>query len=80
MNPLVLKYGGTSTANWSGYVSRDGGWTMQTINDMHHARLLVALGAIDAKTGKKVADPNWGDVSHTANANELKAWLTPAAV
>ena len=78
MQPLVLKYGGSPTANWSGYVSRDGGWTRQAINGMHHARLLVALGAIDAKTGKPVTDPNWADVSHTNNSEELDEWLTPS--
>jgi hypothetical protein len=27
-----------------------------------------------------LADPNWSDVSHTTNVNELKAWLTPVQV
>lgn len=74
--PLVLRYGGTPTANWSGYFSFDG-ITRHGVRGMHHAAQLVALGAIDAKTGKPVLSGAWSDVTHTTNAEELDEWLTP---
>lgn len=77
MKTLVLRYGGTPTANWSGYYSLDGGITRHAVKSMHHAALLVALGAVDAKTGKNVTSPTWADVTHTTKQSELDAWLTP---
>jgi hypothetical protein len=74
--PLVLRYGGTPTTNWSGYYSFDG-VARQGVRGLHHARQLQALGAIDAKTLQPVADPVWSDVTHTTNAEELDEWLTP---
>lgn len=74
--PLVLRYGGTPTSNWSGYFSFDG-ITRQSVRGMHHAKQLVRLGAIDARTGDPVENDNWSDVTHTVNAEELDEWLTP---
>lgn len=77
MKALVLRYGGTPQGGWSGYYSLDGGITRHGVKSMHQAALLVALGAVDAKTGKNVTSPSWADVTHTTKLAELDAWLTP---
>lgn len=74
--PLVLRYGGTPTQNWSGYFSFDG-VNRQAVHGMHHAKQLVRLGALDARTLQPVEADNWSDVTHTTNAEELDEWLTP---
>jgi hypothetical protein len=74
--PLVLRYGGTPTSNWSGYYSFDG-VARHGVRGMHHAAQLVALGAIDARTLQPVGQRNWSDVTHTTDAEELDEWLTP---
>ncbi len=76
--PLVLRYGGTPTSNWSGYYSFDG-VTRQGVRGMHHAAQLVALGAIDARTLNPVTSRTWTDVTHTVSTVELEEWLTPGA-
>lgn len=78
--PLIIKYGGspdsTPDAKWAGYFSFDG-ITRHGVSGMHHAAQLVALGAIDAKTGQSVTSPNWSGVTFTKNLEELDEWLTP---
>lgn len=74
--PLVLRYGGTPTENWSGYFTFDG-INRHGVRGMHHAAQLVALGAIDAKRAVPVTSPTWADVTHTTSLEELDEWLTP---
>jgi hypothetical protein len=77
---LVAKFGGTPTANWAGWFSPNGGISRYPIRNMHQAQLLVALGAIDGSDAKRVTDPLWSDVGHTADEAELSAWIGPPAV
>ena len=71
----VMKFGGTPNANWGGWYSFDGATTRYAVRDQNHASLLVALGAVDAKDRKKVANADWSDVSHTNDTNELNRLL-----
>jgi hypothetical protein len=82
MLAAVLKFlppGATPTNGWVGWISIDGGYSRRAITSSHHARLVQCCGAIDARTGKKVEDINWADVSSTANPDELDEWLSPGA-
>lgn len=74
MKAVVLRYGGTPDGGWAGYYSLDL-VTRLPVTSMHGANLLMTLGAVDAKTGQAVT--NWGQVTHTTNAEELDEWLTP---
>jgi len=72
----VLKYGGTPTSGWTGFYSSDG-VNRLGCTGMNHAGLIVALGAIDARTHKPVTQENWSDVTWTNKPEELDEWLTP---
>jgi hypothetical protein len=74
---LIAKYGGTPTANWTGWYSHDGGKTRVTVKNMDQAALLVALGALDGKTKARVTDPKWANVAHTTSSTTLDTWLCP---
>jgi hypothetical protein len=76
---IIMKFGGTPTKDWGGYYSIDGGISRLPVRGMHHAGLLVALGAVDAKDGHKVVNMNWSDVSHTNDLAVLEETLTPGA-
>lgn len=72
---LIAKFGGTPEANWGGWFSYDGGLTRHPVRTNHHAKQLVALGAIDAVTLGRVTDQDWRGVSHTTSVPELNRWL-----
>lgn len=77
---LIMKYGGTPDANWSGYYS-DGNKRYQinaTTGGMDHVARLVRAGAKDAKTNAVVSSTSWAGVSHTTNSTELTKYLGPA--
>ena len=75
MYAAIMKYGGTASKDWGGWFSQDGCVTRQRVKDGHHAKLLVALGAVDAATCTVVTDPGWSGVSHTLSESDLNAYL-----
>lgn len=77
---LVMKYGGTPDANWSGWYS-DGNKRYAisaATGGMDHCARLVRAGAVDAKTGTVVTSPGWAGVTHTTVSTDLTKYLGPA--
>lgn len=76
---LIMKFGGTPDANWSGYYSD--GSKRYPINSasggMDHVARLVRAGAKDAKTNAVVTSTSWAGVSHTTSSAELTKYLGP---
>lgn len=73
---LIMKYGGTPDANWSGYYS-DGN-KRYSVMGMDHAARLVRCGAKDAKTNAVVTSTSWSGVSHTTSSTELTKYCGSA--
>ena len=75
MYAAIMKYSDTGDPNWAGWYSTDGGLTRHLVRDMQNAKLIVALGAVDAATLAVVSDPEWDGVSHTQSKGDLTAYL-----
>jgi hypothetical protein len=65
---LLLRYGGTPSANWGGWASLNGGATRTAVTGPQAAELF-AKGAYDGITFKRVT--GWAQVSHTTSTDVL---------
>jgi hypothetical protein len=72
---IVIRYGGTATAGWTGRYSFNGGITAQNVGSWIHWLRVLQCGAIDAKTGQPVTDPN--EVTWVATLAEAQQYVEP---